>query len=215
MQQSNDRKVHAILLGASGAGKTILKQRLFTPNFSLYSVPIYSSTVGIDHKTAGQLVLWDTSGAKRHQIITNSYILRKSIVIFVFNDRASFNDLQHLISNAYEINPDIKKCLLIDMQRDNASTEVASDEAEDYANKNNMTYFKISIRENQSIELIEDHLAHLTHELGAIPANFDHSIRIYTMPLPQERNGMFRFFDNQAITTLISGLWQSGKNVKP
>lgn len=202
MQQLNDTKLHAVLLGASGTGKTLLKQRLFTPTFSLTLTPHHAPTVGIDFKKVNKLVLWDTSGAARHNTITDGLIQGKSIAIFVFNDRASFNALRCIHNNTREINPDIHEYLLIDMQLDKKTpTEVPTEEVERFAKENNIAYFSVSVKKNQGIEAVENHLTQIVQTLKPEPASDTHQNLNAAYSEIQENSSLRTFFSVEKTNT--------------
>jgi small GTP-binding protein len=105
----NPRIKHAIFVGNSGVGKTMLLLRLKTRDEPMPQ----NSTIGVDFwqdkaKTSpvdvSTILFWDTAGQDRFKSIVTSYYRRACLVIAVFSliDQASYDALQEWIDSVFD-----------------------------------------------------------------------------------------------------------------
>ena len=156
METTNfDEKCQLLIIGDSTVGKTSLLYRYAQDKFSNQ----YLATVGIDYFTVdekinGKIVrikIWDTAGQERYKALTNSFFRSTQGIILVYDvsKQETFDNLKYWLQsinlNVGE-NSHIKKIIIgnkIDLQR-----EVVKEEAEGFAQINNVPYYESSAKDN-------------------------------------------------------------------
>jgi len=147
-----DYMIKVLVIGDSGVGKSSFVVR-YTDDIYINS---YISTIGVDFKVNKfeinnkiiKMQLWDTAGQERFRTITYSYYRGSHAVILVFDitNRDSFLNLNSWLNeiNKY-CNCDNIYITLIGNKTDlNDDRAVSFDEANKFANDNNMKYYEIS-----------------------------------------------------------------------
>ena len=147
------------MIGDSGVGKSSLTMR-YTDNIFTDQ---YITTIGIDFKVKTitiddkkiKLQIWDTAGQERFRTITSSYYrgAHGIIVVYDVTDRKSFNSIPQWL-NEIELNatPNIIK-IMIGNKADAVETkEISTDQAIEFAQKNDMKFFETSAKEATNVE---------------------------------------------------------------
>ncbi len=157
------RKVlKTIVLGSQEVGKTALSNYLKDQGFT----GRYHPTVGaqlfiakLEH--AGDTItlgIWDTSGDPKFRKIAEGCIANSRIVFFVFavNRTESFREVKRLWTEYKDIIEPDAKIYLIGNGLDKLDKEVTREEAELFAERADMKYLEISVRDEVGIsDLIE------------------------------------------------------------
>ena len=122
-----------------------------------YNYPIcsyLSKTTTLKNNDELILDLWDTAGQERFHSISSGTIKNSQgiIVAFALDDLSSFNNVITWLQDVREISTSIpivlfgNKCDLVDNRK------VEKEEAEEFANNNEVTYFETSAKENINIK---------------------------------------------------------------
>ena len=166
------------ILGDSHTGKTSIINRFLGQEFSIDMI----SNIGIDKQETlmkmkdGQemkIIIWDTAGQERFHSISSSTIKNSQgiIVCFAVDDKKSFENVVTWLEDIREVSEKIpivlfgNKCDIVDKR------EVAKEEAEEFANNNNLIYFETSAKDNINLKegfekITEDAYAKAGGEIG-------------------------------------------------
>ena len=154
------RKVLRIsILGDSKTGKTSIINRYLGNPFSIDMI----SNIGIDKQELNmkmkdgnemKVILWDTAGQERFHSISSSTIKNSQgiIVCFALDDRGSFNNVLSWLQDVRETSARIpvvifgNKCDLVENRK------ITKEEAESFANDNNIPYFETSAKEDINLK---------------------------------------------------------------
>ena len=159
MEQQYELKY--IIIGCSGVGKSSILKRLVDNDFSTKTL----STVGIEFSSYEvkfdqyKIIynIWDTAGQEKFYAIARSYFRNAVGIILVFDisDRASFEKLSKWLNDARaEGNPQAVVMLVgnkIDLIE---KRQVTSEDAQAYAQSNDLIYIESSASEGRNIEQI-------------------------------------------------------------
>jgi Ras-related protein Rab-7A len=151
-----------IILGDLSVGKTSLMEQYVNQKFS----QTYKATIGADFLTKKiayknlsiDLQFWDTAGQERFHSLGNAFYRGSDAVVFVYDvsNRKSFQSIptwKDEFINSISSNETPRFLLLGnkgDLPLDKHS--VTSDEANQFALRNNMEHFIVSAKENINIE---------------------------------------------------------------
>ena len=161
MSDQEQYELKYIVIGCSGVGKSSILKRLVDHKFS-EKIP---TTIGIefsrwDYKVDQHDIIfniWDTAGQEKFYSIARSYFRNAIGIILVFDvtDQGSFDKLPKWLSDARaEADPNAV-VMLVGNKLDQASKRVVSrEDAETYAENNNLIYIESSAAEKQNIEQI-------------------------------------------------------------
>ena len=131
----------------------------------------YNSTVGIEfkdkilyinNKKKIRLQIWDSSGQERFKSLTKNYFrdCYAALFIFDFTNKNSFNNIKNWLELYNEISDKNSEKILIGNKIDLNNKEVQTDIAKEFAQKNHLNYFEISVKEKKNINLIFEHIAY-------------------------------------------------------
>jgi len=149
-----------ILIGDPSVGKTNLLTQYVDEKFTENNI----STVGIEFKNKiveledgkkFRLQIWDTSGQEKFRAITKNYFRGCDVALFVFDvtNQSSFDNISIWLDLYKEINGENSQSVLIGNKIDLGNREVDGKKAKDFAIKNGLQYFEISVKENKEKEI--------------------------------------------------------------
>lgn len=149
-----------IFIGDCSVGKTSLANRLVDNRF----IPYYDATIGVDYSsmivelnngTRAKCQLWDTAGQESFAPLVKSYYrnIAGAIIVFDVTCRRSFERLkfwlQELRQNS-ENNYPIPK-LLIGNKIDSSRRCISFEEANEFAERNDLIYRETSAKNSENI----------------------------------------------------------------
>ena len=155
-----------ILIGNSGVGKSCILQRYMKHTFQ----ETYKCTIGVDFlmksliingKTV-KLQLWDTAGQEKYKSMVSSYYRGANVALIIFDltNHMSFDALPSWIENYYKNEPEQKNIILIGNKKDlEVERQVTQEEAETFAETNNMIYFETSAKDGENIDYVFNYAA--------------------------------------------------------
>ena len=155
-----------ILIGNSGVGKSCILQRYIRHSFE----ESYKCTIGVDflmksviiNGISVKLQLWDTAGQEKYKSMVSSYYRGANVALIVFDltSRPSFDALPLWIENFYKNGPEQKNIILIGNKKDLVDErQVTQEEAEMFAETNNMIYFETSAKDGDNIDYVFNYAA--------------------------------------------------------
>jgi small GTP-binding protein len=141
-----------VFLGNSGVGKTNIMHRFTTNSFNINTKP----TIGVDFAiktisvddTFVKLQLWDTAGQERYQTYTSAYFKDALGIIIVYDitSQESFKAVRRWMEIASD-HVQLQSCcfLLLGNKTDlEATRQVSTFEAQEYATKNGLIFMETS-----------------------------------------------------------------------
>ena len=149
-----------IFIGDCSVGKTSLANRLVDNRF----IPYYDATIGVDYSsmivelnngTRAKCQLWDTAGQESFAPLVKSYYrnIAGAIIVFDVTCRRSFKRLkfwlQELRQNS-ENNYSIPK-LLIGNKIDSSRRCISFEEANEFADRNDLIYRETSAKKSENV----------------------------------------------------------------
>ena len=149
-----------ILTGNSGSGKTSIIRRFIDRTFD----DNYTCTIGVDFfmKTLNlqnkivKLQVWDTAGMEKYRSISASYYRgsHAAFIVFDLTSRASFDAVPKWIEAYYRTNNENEKNVVLIGNKSDLEElrEVSTEEAQSYAEINNMAYFETSAKLSVNVE---------------------------------------------------------------
>ena len=154
-------KFNVSILGESSVGKTSMINSLKGFEFD----PNQIATIGVDdfideakfENKEYKFKIFDTAGQERYKCISTNTIQIADgfLLVFSVTDKKSFELLDHWIKNINDL-VDIKSKILIlagnKADIDDDEREVSREEAENYANQNNILYFETSAKSGLNIK---------------------------------------------------------------
>ena len=155
-----------ILIGNSGVGKSCILQRYIRHSFE----ESYKCTIGVDFLMKSVIIngitvklqLWDTAGQEKYKSMVSSYYRGANVALIVFDltSRPSFDALPLWIENFYKNGPEQKNIILIGNKKDLVDErQVTQEEAEMFAETNNMIYFETSAKDGDNIDYVFNYAA--------------------------------------------------------
>ena len=143
------KAIRLSIIGDSKTGKTSILNCFLGQKFTFDMV----SNIGIDKQekimkmndgTEIKVIIWDTAGQERFHSISSGTIKNSQgiIVAFALDDLSSFNNVITWLQDVREISTSIpivlfgNKCDLVDNRK------VEKEDAEEFANNNEVTYFE-------------------------------------------------------------------------
>ena len=153
------KAIRLSIIGDSKTGKTSILNCFLGQKFTFDMI----SNIGIDKQekimkmndgTEIKVIIWDTAGQERFHSVSSGTIKNSQgiIVAFALDDLSSFNNVITWLQDVREISTNIpivlfgNKCDLVDNRK------VEKEEAEEFANNNEVTYFETSAKENINIK---------------------------------------------------------------
>lgn len=185
-----DEKCQLLIIGDSTVGKTSLLYRYTEDKFSAQHL----ATVGIDFFTKDEtfnnkvvrIKVWDTAGQERYKSLTNAFFRNAQGIILVYDvsNLETFDNLKYWLQSI-NLNlgekSEIRKIIIgnkIDLPR-----EVKKEDAEGFAEANNVNYFETSAKNNCGISDSVRYLASEVLKDKINPINKE-SVRITTKSNP-------------------------------
>ena len=179
--------IKIVTLGDSMVGKTSIVYRYFENKFNESIL----STVGIDFKTkyikvrdaSVKVLIWDTAGQEKFRNIAKQYYQGANGVLLVFDvsDRKSFERIEYWLNEIKENN----KIDLINKR------VISRDEAEKYAEKNNISYFEVSAKTGEGVAEMFNNITK-----GTIDKIFNES---QNQSILEDRKQIFSYLDDATI----------------
>lgn len=149
-----------ILIGNSGVGKSCILKRFIKQSFEeshkcTIGVDFLMKTININGQTV-KLQLWDTAGTEKYRSMSSSYYrgTHVAFVVFDITSPPSFEALPNWFENFYKHSTEGQRnVILIGNKKDLASQrQISQEEAETFAQNNNMMYFETSAKDGENIE---------------------------------------------------------------
>ena len=170
-----------IVLGESGVGKTALLQKYINNTFT----EDHKSTIGADFFTKKleindkliTLQIWDTAGQERFQSLGKAFYRGANAVILVFDqsNRKSFDKVDHWKAQFEEVNEESEEdgskfpFLLLNNKCDLEQRAVSLNEADQYAQANNMIFYECSALNGKNINDAIYKIADVAANVPSIP----------------------------------------------
>ena len=155
-----DYRFKIIIIGDENIGKTSLVKKLTEEEFC----KSYISTIGVDFSIhmvfdgmhSSKLQIWDTAGQEKFRVITKSYYrcCQGAIIMFDLNNRKSFDNLEYWMEQI-NINTTEKPYILLIGNKSDLESKVNQKEIDEFCEKYNLKYYKISIYKMHVTELEE------------------------------------------------------------
>ena len=147
-----------VFVGDAGVGKTQIVNKFGENVFS----EEYEATVGVGFCSKNinffnkiiKLQLWDTAGQERFRAIVQSYYKSSNLIVLVYaiNNRESFDNISDWVKNVKERTDKWTKFLLVGNKCDlDKERQVTYEEAQKYAEENNMKFFEVSAKKGTNI----------------------------------------------------------------
>ena len=147
--------IKVILVGDSGVGKSALLNKYVDGEFN----DSHLATIGIEFKTKqtkfAKLQIWDTAGQEKFRKIIIAYFRAAPICLFIFDvtNEESFKSISNYLQLQKEHGIAGTELMLVANKIDLADKRmVSSEQAEEFALKNNMMYFECSSKELNTAE---------------------------------------------------------------
>ena len=191
--------IKIVTLGDSMVGKTSIVYRYFENKFNESIL----STIGIDFKTkyikvrdaSVKVVIWDTAGQEKFRNIAKQYYQGANGVLLVFDisNRKSFERIEYWLNEIKENNKiDSMYVIIVANKTDLINQRVVSrDEAEKYAEKNNISYFEVSAKTGKGVAEMFNNVTK-----GTIDKIFKES---QNQSILEDRKQIFSYLDDTTI----------------
>lgn len=164
--------IRVAILGETAVGKTSILSRFLGEVFD----PNYIATIGygklakevtLKSQRKLKLLLFDTAGQERYRSVAESTIKSSSGILLVFSvvDSDSFSKVSDWIKQIQEMAPENTPIVLCGNKIDLPNRVVTKEQAEEYAEKNNLTYFETSAKDGTGIEEAFQHIAERIGEI--------------------------------------------------
>lgn len=157
--QQVDYVFKIVLIGDSAVGKTQLLLRFVKNEFKLDSVAtigveFHTRTVLMDHKTV-KAQIWDTAGQERHRAVTNAYY-RGAVGAMLVYDITKHQSFDHVAKWLQELRVHADKNIVIMLLGNKSDLEslraVSTEEAKQFAQKENLFFMETSALEATNVE---------------------------------------------------------------
>ncbi|EGT34660.1 CBN-RAB-33 protein [Caenorhabditis brenneri] len=170
------RTFKVIIVGNAAVGKTCLSFRFCCGRFPEHT----EATIGVDFRERSCVIenellrvqLWDTAGQERYrQSIVAHYYRNVNAVVFVYDVtcRESFNDLSLWIKECEKHglvgDSEVPRILIGNKCDVECATKVSTDEAQMFADRNNMALFETSVKAASEADHVESIFLTLLHKL--------------------------------------------------
>ena len=153
------RKKKICLLGLFGAGKTSLIRRFIHDTFeeeylTTIGVNISQKRVATGRGTNYDFFIWDIEGHEKFsQAIDNYYTGAAGAVLTTDLTRPeSLRQLSDILSRFQSINPNAETVLCATKSDLVSASDTSIEKSRDWANKNGLSYFVTSAKENSNVE---------------------------------------------------------------
>ena len=133
------------------------------------------STIGVDflmksvkiNNSLIKLQVWDTAGQEKYKSMISSYYrgAHAALIVFDITSKESFMALPSWIEHFYKNGPKQKNVILIGNKKDlDNIREVKLEEAETFAETNNMMYFETSAKDGENVDYLFNYAAEKLYE---------------------------------------------------
>ena len=147
-----------VFVGDAGVGKTQIINKFVKNKFS----NDYNPTIGLDFyfKTINsnekiiKLQLWDSSGQEKFRTMIQNFYKNVHLIVFVYavDDKNTFENIKNWVKNVKEQTDEKTKFLLVGNKCDlKKEKSVFTEEAQEYAKKNEMEFIEVSAKEGTNI----------------------------------------------------------------
>ena len=147
-----------VFVGEAGVGKISIINRIVDNGLE----DAYELSKGVDFKSKiinyhGQNIkfqLWDTPGQEKYKALIPSYVRKSSIVLVVYDisQKTSFDKVPFWINYIKSI--ENTKIVLCGNKTDLSLREVEKSEAEQFAQKERISFFEICAKTNENVKLM-------------------------------------------------------------
>ena len=180
-------------------GKTSIVYRYFENKFNESQL----STIGIDFKTkyikvrdaSVKVLIWDTAGQEKFRNIAKQYYQGANGVLLVFDvsDRKSFERIGYWLNEIKENNKiDSMYVVIVANKIDLVEKRIISrEEAEKYAEKNNISYFEVSAKTGEGVAEMFNNITK-----GTIDKIFNES---QNQSILEDRKQIFSYLDDTTV----------------
>ena len=191
--------IKIVTLGDSMVGKTSIVYRYFENKFNENIL----STIGIDFKTkyikvrdaSVKVLIWDTAGQEKFRNIAKQYYQGANGVLLVFDvsDRKSFERIEYWLNEIKENNKiDSMYAVIVANKIDLINKRVVTrEEAEKYAEKNNISYFEVSAKTGEGVPEMFNNITK-----GTIDKIFNES---QNQSILEDRKQIFSYLDDTTV----------------
>jgi small GTP-binding protein len=191
--------IKIVTLGDTEVGKTSIVYRYFENKFNESIL----STIGIDFKTkyikvrdaSVKVVIWDTAGQEKFRNIAKQYYQGANGVLLVFDvsDRKSFERIEYWLQEIKENNKiDSMYIVIVANKIDLINKRVVTrEEAEKYAEKNNISYFEVSAKTGEGVAEMFNNITK-----GTIDKIFNES---QNQSILEDRKQIFSYLDDTTV----------------
>ena len=191
--------IKIVTLGDSMVGKTSIVYRYFENKFNESQL----STIGIDFKTkyikvrdaSVKVLIWDTAGQEKFRNIAKQYYQGANGVLLVFDvsDRKSFERIGYWLNEIKENNKiDSMYVVIVANKIDLVEKRIISrEEAEKYAEKNNISYFEVSAKTGEGVAEMFNNITK-----GTIDKIFNES---QNQSILEDRKQIFSYLDDTTV----------------
>ena len=184
-QTQQERRFKLVVLGASGVGKTCLTLRFVRGVFEDDQLP----TIGAAYLTKSLRLrtsdgvsqtfvyeIWDTAGQERYESITPLYYrtAQAAIVAFDVHDKLSFSKARDWLNRLRkELDNPAMPIALAANKFDSDHTDVDMEEAEVFANENQLKLFRVSAKTGKNVDEMFQWLAQSLPPVVQTPEQVD------------------------------------------
>ncbi|RCV42741.1 hypothetical protein SEVIR_9G240200v4 [Setaria viridis] len=164
---SKNFRVKLVLLGDSGVGKSCIVLRFVRGQFDPTSkvtvgASFLSQTLALEDSTTVKFEIWDTAGQERYAALAPLYYrgAGAAIVVYDITSLESFNKAQYWVKELQKHGgPDMIMALVGNKADLHENRTVSSQEAQEYAERNNMFFIETSAKTADNINQLFEEIA--------------------------------------------------------
>ena len=157
IKKDYDYLFKVLFVGDAAVGKTQIIKKFVNNKFDAS----YQLTIGVEFANKKVnfenkkiiLQVWDSSGLERFRNITQIYYRNSHLIAFVYaiNDRNSFENIPNWVKEVKTQNKDAKLLLIGNKCDLDEERHVSKEEAQKYAEDNNMKFIEVSAKTGEGI----------------------------------------------------------------
>ena len=157
--KSYDVLYKLLIVGDSNTGKSCLMECFAGEEFN----DIHITTIGVEFKICTveldgmkiKLQVWDTAGNPRFRAITTAYYRGATGVIVTYSvtKEETFHNVPHWIEEAKKFGPPDVKLIIVGTGCDRKDREVDYITARDFADKQQLSFLEVSVKDSTNVEL--------------------------------------------------------------
>ncbi|CAL4929101.1 unnamed protein product [Urochloa decumbens] len=164
---SKDLRAKLVLLGDSGVGKSCIVLRFVRGQFDPTSkvtvgASFLSQTLALEDSTIVKFEIWDTAGQERYAALAPLYYrgAAAAIVVYDITSPESFSKAQYWVKELQKHgSPGIVMVLVGNKADLHENRSVSSQDAQEYAEKNNMFFIETSAKTADNINQLFEEIA--------------------------------------------------------